>query len=353
MIEKMAFYRSKQVRGLLQRFCSILLICSFASLIVVAALYYVDPVRFRRFFFQPVREVLFFQRELGIISKWDKVKKIRIPFDTTITIPKNAKDDLKIAASLKIPQEQGRLPAVLLLHGSSPFGRKNALIHLLAYRLFNTGWIVLSPDARGFGESNDPLDIDNPSSWNVENDVRRCIDYLFKQPKTDTNKIFVIGHSMGAGHALEGSLDDPRVRALILIGPPRYMGRFEASLWKRSRFSADREISKPIKKEITELRILKTDISNYAKGPLKIFGHKPLLLFDGDFEGDENLSFLATVASEISPPFIYHTLKDTGHYCGVYNLFGSESIYYRPDLFDPFWELLMNYFRMVVDEKKL
>ena len=156
----MAFYRSKKESGLLRRFFFVLLICSFASLIVVITFYYVDPVRFRRYFFQPVREILYFQRELGIISNWGKVKNIIIPFDTTTTIPKNVRDDLKIVAGLKIPKEQGKFPAVLLLHGSSPLGRKNALIRFLAFKLHNAGWIVLSPDARGFGDSNDPPGID-------------------------------------------------------------------------------------------------------------------------------------------------------------------------------------------------
>jgi len=306
------------------------------------AFFFIDPVGFRKTLFQPVREVFFFQRELGAITHWDKIQKVVICEGSEVVIPGG--NGFQIFAGLRAPHRENPSPAILLLHGSSPWGRKIGLIRLLALRFEEGGWVVLSPDARGFGRTSDPQDtLTNPEAWAVKNDVRRCIDFLSAHNRTDPHRIYVLGHSMGAGHALEGALEDPRVRGLILIGPPVFNSGAKTSLWIRARFSADRELQQPISEEVMKARILSTDISISAKGgPLKT-SNKQILLIAGEREGELNLAFLARVSEESSPPIIYRTLPETDHYCGVYNLFGSDSIYYRPDIFDPFMSMVLEY----------
>ena len=336
--------------GLLRRVLLVTFLCSCALLFTALLFYFINPVSFRKFIFQPAREIMFFQTELELIPNWNKIEKVIISSGKKVIIPPVDKSELKIIADLRVPKEQGQAPAMLLLHGSSPWGRRSGLISLLAFRLQQAGWIVLAPDARGFGETGDPQEIANPEVWNVKNDVRRCLDYLLSHPRTDSNRVYVFGHSMGAGHALEGALDDFRARALVLVGTPRFVGGVKVTLWKRVRFSAERGLSHPVSQEVIRARILKLDISLYAKGQLKKKGHKPILLVDGGNEGDKNLNFLAKVAAEVSPPLVYWTLDDAGHYCGVYNFFGSDSIYYRPDLFNPFIKMLTDYFHKIEAE---
>lgn len=318
------------------------LLCSF---IIVSGIsfFFIDPVKFRKIVFQPIREIIFFQKELGGLTSWGKIEKKIVTPSKKIIIPSVRKGELKIVSDLWVPNGERPVPAILLLHGNSPWGRKNGLIRLLAHEFSEAGWIVLSPDARGFGETADPKNIEDPKAWIVKNDIRRCIDYLSSFPVTDSDCIYVLGHSRGAGHALEGALDDSRVRSLILIGPPRFLGGFKLSFWKRIRFSADRGLIHPISEEVLQARMIKTDISFYAKNQLKKVGHKPILLIDGELEGVENLTFLAKIAKEINPPLTYCTLPNTGHYCGVINLFGSDSIYYRPDLFNNFILIIKDY----------
>lgn len=315
-------------------FLSILLICYFV----------VDPIGFRRYIFQPIREVKYFQKELEVLPNWRKIKKVTVPNGIKVIISSKHPNHLKIAAELRTPEGKEKAPAILLLHGSSPWGRREGLIQYLAFRLYKDGWITLAPDARGFGETDDPKEILNPLFWNVKNDVKTCIDYLSVLSRTDSKRIYVFGHSMGAGHALLGALDDKRVRALILVGPPRYVDGPWTAFWDRVRFSADRGLRKPISIEVAKANFQSLDLSNYVKGVMSMKGHKPIFLIDGEKEGRRNLDFLRQIVSRIIPPIKYQTLSNTGHYCGTYNFFGSKNIYIRPDMFNPFYNLLKSYF---------
>ncbi len=329
---------------------SVVLCTIFISL--AAAFFFVDPVGFRKIIFQPTRELILFQNELGAISHLDKIQKFVAHPTKEVVIPSKGKDGLRLVADLYIPEGQGPAPSLLLLHGSDPWGRKAGLIQLLALRFKSSGWLVLAPDARGFGESADPQEITSPEAWSVKDDIRRSINYLLSQPGTDSQRLHVLGHSLGAGHALEGALNDPRVRSLVLIGPPRFLDGRKTSLWKQVRFAADRGLKQPVPEEVAEARIMKLDISVHLKRPPRRYCDKPILLIDGELEGDANLAFLAKITRGTIRPLNYLTLPDTGHYCGVRNLFGSDTIYYRPDLFNPFMELVKNFFKMVEADPK-
>jgi len=325
------------------------LVITFLSLTIVTiaglSFFVIDPVGFRTIIFQPIRELTFFQKELSAISHWNEIERILVPPPQKIHIPMSAKNKLQIVADLRVPEVDKPAPGILLLHGSSASGRRNGLIQLLSLYFQKAGWVTLAPDARGFGESEDPVDINNPRLWVVKTDVRRNLDYLSNHPKTDPNRIYVLGHSMGASHALESALDDQRVRALLLIGPPRYLGGDDEtfSLWQRTRFSADRRLSRPVAREVIR-EIISLHISLLEKGRLKELGHKPILFIDGELEGDANLNYLASLAKKMSPPVTYLTLAGTGHYCGVYDLTRSDYVYYRPDLFNRCMKSLLDYF---------
>jgi len=309
---------------------------------------FLDPVGFRTHVFQPIREIAYFQKELAVLPQWNGIEKVAVPSPAHAIILSN--EGLRIVADLWVPTGQGPTGAILMLHGSSRYGRKAGLIRYMAFRFRDAGWIVLAPDARGFGETDDPKDIANPVSWNSKEDVKRCLDYLAKHSRTDCDRIYVIGHSMGAAHALGGALDDPRVDGVVLIGPPRYPEGTKTaySIWNLARFSADRHLQRPIAEEVMKARVLEY-LSQLDKNLLENKEHIPILLIDGELEGQLNLTYLAGIARKISPPILYQTLPDTGHYCGVYNFFGSNVIYYRPDLFNPFMHMVLDFFRKIED----
>lgn len=311
-------------------------------LVILGGFQIIDPVGFRRNVFQPQREILFLERELQPLSHWNTIKTIDVPPGEIVTIPPAGENDVKITADLRVPERTGKAPAILLLHGSSPWGRKNGFIQYLSYRLLKEGWIVLAPDERGFGETDDPKNVSDPAAWDIRSDVRKCIDFLFSNPKVDRGKVYVLGHSLGAGYALEAALYDSRVKALILVGPPRFLGgsgKGTVTYWDRIRFSAERGLGKPVEEEVVAVHSRGMDIAEFGKGALKRPGHMPILLIDGENERAADKRFLGKVAADITPPLVYVTLPETGHYVGVYNLFGSRRVYYRPDLFESFMKV--------------
>ncbi len=275
------FRLSRYRRIFLAAGCVCLVFLSFA---VYA--YHFDKVLFRRVLFQPVRESLYLVKELGLPWHWRDISTYSADDGDIVRVASGAHDEITLSGELRFPSGSDSAPTVLLLHGSAPWGRKAGLIRLLTARLLKDGWAVLAPDARGFGDSDDPIDPFAVDAWNPQEDLQNWIDALVVTPRVDFHNIVVIAHSLGAGQALAGFLDDPRIKALVLIGPPRYLSSAPSTLWERVRYSADRDLSAPISPE-ADMRIRRQlDIQRYLDGSLSGSGHMPIMLIDGEFEGD-------------------------------------------------------------------
>jgi pimeloyl-ACP methyl ester carboxylesterase len=341
-------------RGKYRTIYKAIFVASFFSSVIFLAIfifYFLNPIAFRSYIFQPIREFLFFQRELSLPQEWSSIKKITVPPAERIEIPSNEESNLKIVADLRLPQQEGLSPALLLLHGSSPWGRKNGLIVLLSHRFQSLGWVTLLPDARGFGETDDPLNLENTDSWSVKYDVKRFLDYLSAHPRTDPDRIYILGHSMGAAHALEGALNNTNAMALVLIEPPRFPNGIKAGLWRRARFSSDRRLKCLLPEEVVNSISFKSGIGYFAKTRLQNNSHLPILLIVGEREGENNLKFLNEITRNMSQPINCHTIKKTGHYLSVYNFFGSEIIFYRPDIFNFSISLMLNFINEIESTK--
>lgn len=88
------------------------------------------------------------------------------------------------------------VPAVVLLHGWG--GNANALLPA-ASTLHRAGYTVLLPEARNHGRS----ERDGHSSLpRFAQDLESAVGWLARQPTTDTARIAVVGHSVGAAAAL-------------------------------------------------------------------------------------------------------------------------------------------------------
>jgi pimeloyl-ACP methyl ester carboxylesterase len=312
-------------------FSILVLICSISSFIFLK----INPIAFRQFIFQPLRDSLFFYQELNPLTGVKNLSTAPVFKNHQIEIPAHSQQDLKLTADLWEPASNlSANPAILLLHGSSPRGRRDALIRMLAHEFQKRGWIVLTPDARGFGESDDPAAIQDSASWQIAADIRRCIDYLLQLPNIDKNRCVVFGHSMGAGDALEGALEDPRLKALILVGPPRYIQGPIVTFWERVRFSAVRNLPEVVTEKVMHDRIVASDIAGYARDSRLKKAARPILLLDGALEGEMQRRFLQEIASQMAPSSAYKTIEDAGHYCGVYQLPGLGLIFYRRDILE-------------------
>lgn len=294
-----------------------------------------DPISFRRLAFEPLRDGLFFYRELQPVSGWRKLQAAPDFRSRRVEIPVGRPGDLTLVADLWEPENgPGPHPALLILHGSTLRGRRHGLVRMLAHEFQQLGWVVLTPDARGFGESEDPQVVQDPENWRNTEDIGRCVGFLYDLGKADKQRLFVLGHSMGGAGALEGALDDSRVAALILIGPPRYLSSKKASRWERVRFSVVRNLPEVISENVMKDRRDAGDIALFARQGRLRQTPKPILLLDGALESEAEQRFLKEVSRELSNNSAYHTVPGVGHYCGVYQLPGTDLIVWRRDLLE-------------------
>lgn len=141
--------------------------------------------------------------------------------------------DQQVTAHLYLPDERvgaglvgpdGRRPAVLALHPTSPLGklvvagdgpRAN---RAYAIELARRGYVVLAPDYPSFGELADyDFHLDSHASGTMAAIVnhRRGVDLLVARPEVDTQRIGAIGHSLGGHNAIFVAVFDPRIKAVV------------------------------------------------------------------------------------------------------------------------------------------
>lgn len=110
-------------------------------------------------------------------------------------------------------------------------------MHMTGVTLAQEGYVVLCPDAAGFGERNRPPHADgkhNTSGRSLEHylfgmyvvagkclawknilDMRRAVDYLTSRPEAIAEKLGCYGHSMGSTHTWQVGPWEPRLQALV------------------------------------------------------------------------------------------------------------------------------------------
>jgi pimeloyl-ACP methyl ester carboxylesterase len=101
--------------------------------------------------------------------------------------------------------------AVIVLHGSGST-RDDVLDH--AALLAEHGYGILMYDARGHGESGGRI---MELGWNTVRDVSVGIDYVLAQPDV-TERVGILGLSMGGEVALAAAASDPRIAAVVSEG---------------------------------------------------------------------------------------------------------------------------------------
>ena len=107
---------------------------------------------------------------------------------------------IKLAATLTIPAGKGPFPAALLITGSGPQDRDEAIMGhkpflVLADYLTRHGIAVLRADDRGIGKSGG--DFASATSADFATDAEAGIVYLKTRSEIDRHKIGLIGHSEG------------------------------------------------------------------------------------------------------------------------------------------------------------
>jgi hypothetical protein len=121
-------------------------------------------------------------------------------------------------------------PAVVLCVGYTYL--KEMVMPDIAKCLTKAGYVALTFDYRGFGDSEGP-------AWRLMpqeqvSDIRAALTFLADQPHVDPERLAVLGISLGGSHAITVGAIDNRVEAVVAIEP---MGQGERWLRSLRRYS--------------------------------------------------------------------------------------------------------------------
>jgi pimeloyl-ACP methyl ester carboxylesterase len=108
--------------------------------------------------------------------------------------------------------DQGDGPTVVLLHGFAADMNVNYVRSGILDLLLDEGYRVVALDARGHGLSSKPTD---PAAY-ADDAMKRDVVALFDHLGLDD--VVLVGYSMGAHLSLRLVPDEPRVKAVVLLG---------------------------------------------------------------------------------------------------------------------------------------
>ncbi len=103
---------------------------------------------------------------------------------------------------------EGKRPAVVLIHG---WGASAEQLLPVAQVLYDAGFHALLISVRGHGESDAAQFV---SISRYADDIRRAVDAVVRRHDVDSDRIGLLGHSMGAAAALLEASGDQRVKAV-------------------------------------------------------------------------------------------------------------------------------------------
>ena len=240
-----------------------------------------------------------------------------VPYQPTKTVSFIV-DNLTLKGDLYFPESAETAPTIILLHGSSIFGRKLPIIPALADEFQQKGYRVFAIDLRAHGESDAPKTY-TTEAFNFANDVTAAIDYLNSHFPSQNSQIYVLGHSFGGGVTMAAQHQDSRISKAIVFAPPRRLKeRFldpEAQEKEKLmfRWQVDMQLPKPLEFSFWKPVMEALDIETYQQDFTKP-GHIPLLILDAEFEPPEDLVFLKNLSEQMTPIVDYWTIPQTGHY---------------------------------------
>jgi pimeloyl-ACP methyl ester carboxylesterase len=216
----------------------------------------------------------------------------------------------------------------VLVHGNTALGQKFAMYKVLASKLAEFGYVVLTYDQLGFGLSDNPFILGPSGAFEAYDRIQMAnaaVQHLIGIEHVDKSNLTIIGHSGGAITALKAGLIMNEIRNIILIGPPRRirerskMAHHKAYHSERFRRTHRFVYGTPIPEWFTQDMTYKAGpwaLEDYAE-PFLMRGHKPLMLIDGEREKDKNKMYLERFYSALAEPKKFVRLRRSDHYCNT------------------------------------
>ncbi len=145
--------------------------------------------------------------------------------------------DIKLKGILCLPDGDGPFPVLLYVSGSGPIDRNENIPGLplnnskiIAHHLAQQDIGSLRYDKRGVGDSGG--DFFSASHSDLVDDAVACTQFLQRQSFTETEKIFVAGHSEGTIIATQVAIRQQNIAGIVLLSP--FCDEMESMLMKQA-----------------------------------------------------------------------------------------------------------------------
>lgn len=209
------------------------------------------------------------------------------------------------------PRGTERMPAIVLAHG---FSSSKGMMSTLARHFARAGYAVVAFDARGHGENANPFQRSpDGAGLDVWMDAAAAIEFARGHPRFDPDRVFAIGHSMGAAAVLEAGSREPSLAGVVAIsgaqkpsGPYRVPNVF--LIWAQGDPASLREHAGALGAELAGLERLVLDRSygdaerGEAVRASEVDGVDHLTILYSQEAARRVIEWLDPLASRTSPP---------------------------------------------------
>jgi uncharacterized protein len=151
-----------------------------------------------------------------------------LPYSSEEITFTNEKANIKLAGTLTTPSGTGPFPAVIMISGSGPQNRDEELLGhkpflVISDWLTRNGIAVLRYDDRGVGKSQGSQL--NATSADFATDAEAAYYYIKNNPKINSKKIGLLGHSEGGLIAPIVASSNPDVAFIVSLAGPGVTGQ--------------------------------------------------------------------------------------------------------------------------------